>query len=175
MLEPPWLYIVVKAVIDFISESKFVTLTKVGLNFKGELQFWALVSCKWGSSPEPLNSKSNALPLGDYTPDYCCKVIRQTCQCNKYSLKPHFYSKTLVYRGIHIFYIYIFIAITLDESILLYILHFPMKNIKSRDLEATPMGGATTKPVTLFAYRHDVKHENLNLAVPKLCYRVSQI
>ena len=94
MLEPPRLYILyifVKAVIDFISESKYVTLTKVGLNFKGELQFWALVSCKWGSSPEPLNSKSNALPLGDYTPDYCCKVIRQTRQCNKYPFKPHFY------------------------------------------------------------------------------------
>ena len=43
--------------------------------------------------------------------------------------------------------IYIFIAITLDESIFLDVLHFPMKNIKSRDLEATPMGGATSKPV----------------------------
>ena len=44
-------------------------------------------------------------------------------------------------------YIYIFIAIALDESIFLDVLHFPMKNIKSRDLEATPMGGATSKPV----------------------------
>ena len=43
-------------------------------------------------------------------------------------------------------YIYIFIAITLDESIFLDVLHFPMKSIKSRDLEATPMGGATSKP-----------------------------
>ena len=43
--------------------------------------------------------------------------------------------------------IYIFIAIALDESIFLDVLHFPMKNIKSRDLEATPMGGATSKPV----------------------------
>ena len=42
--------------------------------------------------------------------------------------------------------IYIFIAIALDESILLDVLHFPMKNIKSRDLEATPIGGATSKP-----------------------------
>ena len=42
--------------------------------------------------------------------------------------------------------IYIFIAIALDESIFLDVLHFPMKNIKSRDLEATPMGGATSKP-----------------------------
>ena len=39
--------------------------------------------------------------------------------------------------------IYIFIAIVLDESIFLDNLHFPMKNIKSRDLEATPMGRAT--------------------------------
>ena len=43
--------------------------------------------------------------------------------------------------------IYIFIAIALDESIFLDVLHFPMKNIKSRDLEATPMGGATSKPI----------------------------
>ena len=41
--------------------------------------------------------------------------------------------------------IYIFIAITLDESIFLDVLHYSMKNIKSRDLEATPMGGATSK------------------------------
>ena len=44
--------------------------------------------------------------------------------------------------------IYIFIAIALDESICLDILHFPMKNIKSRELEATPMGGATSKPTS---------------------------
>ena len=43
--------------------------------------------------------------------------------------------------------IYIFIAIALDESIFLDVLHFPMKNIKSRDLDATPMGGATSKPI----------------------------
>ena len=47
-----------------------------------------------------------------------------------------------------------------------------MKNIKSRDLEATPMGGVTSKPiqlrclftlvvVTLVMYRHDVRRENL--------------
>ena len=65
-------------------------------------------------------------------------------------------------------YIYIFIAIALDESIFLDVLHFPMKNIKSRDLEATPMGGATSKPiqgrclftlfvVTLVTYRHDLR------------------
>ena len=39
-----------------------------------------------------------------------------------------------------------FIAIALEESIFLDVLHFPMKNIKSRDLDATPMGGATSKP-----------------------------
>ena len=33
-----------------------------------------------------------------------------------------------------IYYIYILIAIALDESIFLDVLHFPMKNIKSRDL-----------------------------------------
>ena len=43
--------------------------------------------------------------------------------------------------------IYIFIAIARDESIFLDVLHFPMKNIKSRDLEATPMGGLTSKPI----------------------------
>ena len=43
--------------------------------------------------------------------------------------------------------IYIFIAIALDESIFFDVLHFPMKNIKSRDLEATPMGGATSNHV----------------------------
>ena len=47
-----------------------------------------------------------------------------------------------------------------------------MKNIMSRDLKATPMGEATSKPiqwrclftlvvVTLVAYRHDVRRENL--------------
>ena len=46
-----------------------------------------------------------------------------------------------------LFNIYIFIAIALDESIFLDVLHFPMKNIKSRDLEATPLGGATSKPI----------------------------
>ena len=45
----------------------------------------------------------------------------------------------------HVVNIYIFIAIALDESIFLDALHFPMKNIKSRDLEATPMGGVTLK------------------------------
>ena len=63
--------------------------------------------------------------------------------------------------------IYIFIAIALDESIFLVVLHFPMKNIKSSNLEATPMGGETVTMfvyyccVTSVAYRHDVKHENL--------------
>ena len=45
-------------------------------------------------------------------------------------------------------YIYLFIAIALDESILFDVLHFPMKNIKSCDLEAMPMGGATSKPTS---------------------------
>ena len=44
-------------------------------------------------------------------------------------------------------YIYILIAIALDESIFLDVLHFSMKNIKSRDLEATPMGGEISKPI----------------------------
>ena len=44
-------------------------------------------------------------------------------------------------------YIYIFIAVALDESIFLDVLHFPMKNIMSRDLEATPMGEATSKSI----------------------------
>ena len=41
--------------------------------------------------------------------------------------------------------IYIFIAIALDESIFLDVFHFPMKNIMSLDLEATPMDEATPK------------------------------
>ena len=49
--------------------------------------------------------------------------------------------------------IYIFISITLNESIFLDLHHFPMKNIKSHDLEAMPKGGATpNQPVTLFVY-----------------------
>ena len=42
--------------------------------------------------------------------------------------------------------IYIFIAIALDESIFLDVLHSPMKIIKSLDLEATHIDGATSKP-----------------------------
>ena len=53
--------------------------------------------------------------------------ITKICPCNVY---PH---------------IYIVIAIALDESIFLDVLHFPMKNIMSRGLEATPMGGLTSK------------------------------
>ena len=37
---------------------------------------------------------------------------------------------------------------SLDGSIFLDALHFPMKNIKSCDLEATPMGGATSTPAS---------------------------
>ena len=44
--------------------------------------------------------------------------------------------------------IYIFIAIAQVESIYLGVLHFPMKNIKSCDLEATPMNGAMSKPAS---------------------------
>ena len=44
-------------------------------------------------------------------------------------------------------YIYIFIVIALDESIFPDVLHFQMKNIMSRDIEATPMGGATSKRI----------------------------
>ena len=43
--------------------------------------------------------------------------------------------------------IYIFIAIALDESTFLDVLHFPMKNIMSRDLEAMPLGEAASKPI----------------------------
>ena len=66
--------------------------------------------------------------------------------------------------------VYIFIAIALDESIFLDVLHFPMKNIESCDLDAVPMGGATSKQasdvvclldgVTSVVYRHDVEREN---------------
>ena len=46
------------------------------------------------------------------------------------------------------FNIDIFIAIALNQSIFLNVLHFPMKIIKLCDLEATPMGGATSKPAS---------------------------
>ena len=46
---------------------------------------------------------------------------------------------------LHITY---FIAIALNERIFHDVLHFLMKNIKSRDLEATPMCGATPNPAS---------------------------
>ena len=49
---------------------------------------------------------------------------------------------------VSIYNIYTFIAIVLDEIIFLDVLHFPMKNIKSRDIEALPMGGATSNPAS---------------------------
>ena len=52
--------------------------------------------------------------------------------------------------------IYIFIAIAINESIFLDDLHFPLKNIKSHDLEATPMGGAMSKPASDVACCRDV-------------------
>ena len=69
--------------------------------------------------------------------------------------KPCFFHYKARYKYLYVFKwvnkikqnIYIFIAIALDESICLDVLHFPMKNIKSRDLEATPMGGPTSKPI----------------------------
>ena len=42
----------------------------------------------------------------------------------------------------------ILIAIALNESIFLDVLHFPMINIKTCDLETTPIGGATSKPAS---------------------------
>ena len=39
----------------------------------------------------------------------------------------------------------IFIAITLDESTFLDVLHFSMKNIKPRDPKGTPIGGTTSE------------------------------
>ena len=44
-------------------------------------------------------------------------------------------------------YLHFYCKIALDERIFLGVFHLLMKNIKSRDLEATPMGGATSKPV----------------------------
>ena len=51
-------------------------------------------------------------------------------------------------------YIYIFISIALDENIFLDVLYFPMKNIKSCDLEVTPMGRATLKPASAVVCLH---------------------
>ena len=56
------------------------------------------------------------------------------------------------------------------------------KNIMSRDLEATPMGEATSKAaqwrclftlvvVTLVAYRHDVRRENLTFWLFQNCVK----
>ena len=69
--------------------------------------------------------------------------------------------------------IYIFIAITLDESIFLDVLHFPMNNIKSHDLEVTPMGGTKSKPASdIVCYSCIAMTLSATidiLAVPKLC------
>ena len=66
----------------------------------------------------------------------CCKhVVCEIISCN------YLCARKLLSN------IYIFIAIALDESIFLDVLYFPMKNIMSRDLEATPMGEATSKPI----------------------------
>ena len=56
------------------------------------------------------------------------------------------------YNNIIILNIYIVIAIVLSESIFLNVLHFPMKNIKPCDLEATSVGGATSKPASEVVY-----------------------
>ena len=44
--------------------------------------------------------------------------------------------------------IYIFIAFAVKEGIFLDFLHSPMKNIKSRDPDATLMAGGTSKPAS---------------------------
>ena len=54
----------------------------------------------------------------------------------------------LQFSGLSIFINKYLIAITLDENIFIDVLRFPMKNIKYRDLEAPPMGGATSKPAS---------------------------
>ena len=64
---------------------------------------------------------------------YTCMISESNCAVQTRSLTYDIYTN-----------IYIFIAIALDESIFLDVLHSPMKNIKSHDLEATPMGGATS-------------------------------
>ena len=74
------------------------------------------------------------------------KAVSERCCMDSHS-RPRLKCTYLPQVSFVIVYIYIFIAIALDESIFLDVLHFPMKNIKSRDLEATPMGGATSKPI----------------------------
>ena len=49
----------------------------------------------------------------------------------------------------HGFRVHVASAPALDESIFLDVLHFPMKNIKSQDLEAMPMGGETSKQASV--------------------------
>ena len=57
----------------------------------------------------------------------------------------------------------------MHENIFLDVLHFPMRNITSHDLEAMSMGRAMSKPASNIAYsfwhdvayRHDVKRKNL--------------
>ena len=61
-----------------------------------------------------------------------------------YNIRIYIRSQVIVYRTIGP----LVIAVTLNESIFLDVLHFPMKNIKSGGLEATPMGGVTSKPTS---------------------------
>ena len=65
----------------------------------------------------------------------------------KPTLSPKGFSETLKQLMVFIIQYLHFYCNRLDESIFLDVLHFPMKNIKSRDLEATPMGGSTSKPI----------------------------
>ena len=49
-------------------------------------------------------------------------------------------------------YIYNYITDALDESVFLDLHDFSIKYITPHDLEATPMGGATSKPVIVVVF-----------------------
>ena len=83
-----------------------------------------------------ISTQDNVFKQGTLTP-YSTGKTQWLCPCMTEKLLTEMF----------ILNIYIFIAIALDESIFLDVLHFPMKNIKSCDLEATPMGGATSKRI----------------------------
>ena len=41
------------------------------------------------------------------TQDTCPVVIRKTCPCNEYPLKPHFYIVKLGYAGVYLFFLFL--------------------------------------------------------------------
>ena len=128
----------------------------VGLNFT-YARFFMIIwgQKKYGDRRETARVQSEIVvtPHGHRTGSVQCqlKVCRYPTISVRYPSDP----RTALTEDVDIVqcpYIYIFIAIALDENIFLDVLHFSMKNIKSRDLDATRLwaGWRQNQPVTLF-------------------------